>query len=142
MSLPPIVSREQWLAARKQLLAREKELTRARDALNGERWRLGMVEIHKPYPFEGPQGEVGLLDLFDGCRQLVVQHFMFDPEWTDVAAMSGARPQQSSQCSSSNETSSAERVAAVADRGRCIGERVDGDPGQPPARANPVARLP
>src|SRR6266516_1282991 len=109
MSLPPIVSREQWLAARKQLLAREKELTRARDAPNGERWRLGMVEIHKPYPFEGPQGEVGLLDLFDGCRQLVVQHFMFDPEWTDVAAMSGARPQQSSQCSSSNETSSAER---------------------------------
>ena len=83
MSLPQVVSREEWLAARKELLAQEKELTRTRDALNAERRRLGMVKIDKDYVFEGPQGEVGLRDLFDGCRQLVIQHFMFDPRWED-----------------------------------------------------------
>lgn len=83
MSLPPVVSRDQWLAARRELLDAEKELTRARDALNARRRRIGMVRIERSYVLEGPQGEVGLLDLFDGCRQLVVQHFMFDPRWTD-----------------------------------------------------------
>jgi predicted dithiol-disulfide oxidoreductase (DUF899 family) len=83
MSLPKIASREEWLAARKELLAKEKELTRARDALNGERRRLGMVEIDKHYVFEGPQGQVDLLDLFEGRRQLIVHHFMFDPRWED-----------------------------------------------------------
>jgi predicted dithiol-disulfide oxidoreductase (DUF899 family) len=83
MSLPQVVSREEWRAARKELLAQEKELTRTRDALNAERRRLGMVKIDKDYVFEGPQGNVGLLDLFDGCRQLVIQHFMFDPRWED-----------------------------------------------------------
>jgi predicted dithiol-disulfide oxidoreductase (DUF899 family) len=83
MSLPKVVSREEWLAARKELLAQEKELTRARDALNAGRRRLGMVKIDKEYVFEGPEGNVGLLDLFDGCRQLVIQHFMFDPRWED-----------------------------------------------------------
>jgi predicted dithiol-disulfide oxidoreductase (DUF899 family) len=83
MSLPQVVSPEEWLAARKELLAQEKELTRVRDALNAERRRLGMVKIDKDYVFEGPEGSVGLLDLFDGCRQLVVQHFMFDPTWED-----------------------------------------------------------
>ncbi|HEV3173041.1 MAG TPA: DUF899 domain-containing protein [Actinocrinis sp.] len=81
MSLPQVVSREQWLVARKQFLAREKELTRARDALNADRRRLPMVEIEKAYVFEGPGGKVTLADLFDGCRQLVVQHVMFDPAW-------------------------------------------------------------
>jgi predicted dithiol-disulfide oxidoreductase (DUF899 family) len=83
MSLPDVVSREEWLAAREGLLAKEKELTRARDALNAERRRLGMVKIDKDYVFEGPQGRVGLLDLFEGRRQLIVQHFMFDPRWED-----------------------------------------------------------
>ena len=83
MSLPDVVSREQWLAARKDLLAKEKELTRARDALNGERRMLPMVEIEKPYVFEGPEGEATLLDLFEGRRQLILVHFMFDPEWED-----------------------------------------------------------
>jgi predicted dithiol-disulfide oxidoreductase (DUF899 family) len=83
MSLPPVVSRDRWLAARRELLEAEKELTRARDALNARRRRIGMVRIDRSYVLEGPQGEVGLLDLFDGCRQLVVQHFMFDPRWTD-----------------------------------------------------------
>src|SRR3954466_15138354 len=83
MSLPDVVSREQWLAARKDLLAKEKELTRARDALNAERRRLPMVRIDKPYVFEGPGGETTLLDMFGGRRQLIVAHFMFHPDWDD-----------------------------------------------------------
>ncbi|MBA0128310.1 DUF899 domain-containing protein [Haloechinothrix sp. YIM 98757] len=83
MGLPQVVSREEWLAARKELLAKEKELTRARDALNAERRRLPMVEIDKDYVFDGPGGRAGLLDLFDGRRQLIAQHVMFDPSWED-----------------------------------------------------------
>ena len=83
MSLPQIVSREEWLSARKELLAKEKAATRARDALNAERRRLPMVEIDKEYAFEGPEGSVGLVDLFDGRRQLILGHFMFNPSWVD-----------------------------------------------------------
>ncbi len=83
MSLPQVVSREDWLAARKGLLAKEKELTRRRDALNVERRELPMVKIEKDYAFEGPDGKVGLLDLFEGRLQLIVGHFMFDPSWED-----------------------------------------------------------
>ncbi|WP_405576874.1 DUF899 domain-containing protein [Streptomyces sp. NBC_01092] len=75
--LPDVVSREEWLAARKQLLAREKEVTRARDRVNAERRRLPMVRVDKPYSFEGPNGRVGLLDLFEGRPQLVMHHFMW-----------------------------------------------------------------
>jgi predicted dithiol-disulfide oxidoreductase (DUF899 family) len=82
-SLPHVVSRDEWLVARKELLAKEKELTRRRDALNAERRRLPMVRIEKDYVFEGPDGKVGLLDLFEGRRQLIVGHFMFDPRWED-----------------------------------------------------------
>jgi predicted dithiol-disulfide oxidoreductase (DUF899 family) len=81
MALPLVVSREDWLAARKELLVAEKELTRQRDALSAARRGLPMVEITKPYFFEGPEGKVGLLDLFDGRRQLLVTHFMFGPDW-------------------------------------------------------------
>jgi predicted dithiol-disulfide oxidoreductase (DUF899 family) len=83
MSLPPVVSRDEWLVARKELLAKEKEMTRARDALNAERRELPMVEIDKDYVFEGPDGKASLLDLFEGRRQLIVRHFMFDPSWDD-----------------------------------------------------------
>lgn len=83
MSLPKIVSREEWLRARVDLLTREKELTRARDALNSARRELPMVEIDTDYVFEGPDGEARLLDLFEGRRQLIVYHFMFDPSWDD-----------------------------------------------------------
>ena len=83
MSLPEIATRQEWLAARKELLAREKEMTRARDALNAERRRLPMVQITKPYVFHGPDGEASLLDLFEGRLQLILGHFMFDPEWED-----------------------------------------------------------
>jgi predicted dithiol-disulfide oxidoreductase (DUF899 family) len=81
MSLPEVVSREEWLAARKALLAEEKAMTRARDALNVKRRRLPMVRIDKDYVFQGPGGPAGLLDLFEGRSQLIVQHFMFDPDW-------------------------------------------------------------
>jgi predicted dithiol-disulfide oxidoreductase (DUF899 family) len=83
MSLPQVASRDEWLAARKELLAREKELTRQRDRLSADRRRLPMVEIEKDYVFRGPDGEVSLLDMFEGRRQLVVGHFMFNPEWED-----------------------------------------------------------
>jgi predicted dithiol-disulfide oxidoreductase (DUF899 family) len=76
-NLPPAVSRDEWLAARRALLASEKKLTRARDALNADRRRLPMVRIDKPYVFEGPDGRANLLDLFEGRRQLVVHHFMW-----------------------------------------------------------------
>jgi predicted dithiol-disulfide oxidoreductase (DUF899 family) len=74
---PEVVSREEWFAARKRLLEKEKELTRARDELNAERRRLPMVRVDKPYTFEGPNGKVGLLDLFEGREQLVMHHFMW-----------------------------------------------------------------
>jgi predicted dithiol-disulfide oxidoreductase (DUF899 family) len=77
MSLPEIVSRDEWLVARKELLAKEKAFTRERDALNAERRRLPMVEIDKPYVFHGPDGPASLLDLFEGRPQLVVYHFMW-----------------------------------------------------------------
>jgi predicted dithiol-disulfide oxidoreductase (DUF899 family) len=83
MSLPEIVTREEWESARKELLVREKELTRARDELAAARRRLPMVLVDKDYRFEGPDGEVSLLDLFEGRRQLIVCHFMFHPEWED-----------------------------------------------------------
>jgi predicted dithiol-disulfide oxidoreductase (DUF899 family) len=80
-ALPRVVSRAEWLAAREALLVKEKEATRARDALNAERRRLPMVRIEKEYSFEGPRGKASLLDLFEGRRQLIVYHFMFEPEW-------------------------------------------------------------
>jgi uncharacterized protein (TIGR02246 family) len=81
MNRPAIASRAEWLAARKALLAKEKELTRRRDALNAERRRLPMVRVDKDYVFEGPHGPAGLPDLFEGRPQLIVYHFMFDPSW-------------------------------------------------------------
>src|SRR5437870_4514255 len=79
MKLPPVVSPAEWQAAREKLLAKEKEATRARDALAAERRRLPRIRIEKDYVFEGPDGEASLLDLFEGRRQLIVYHFMFGP---------------------------------------------------------------
>ncbi|QJI32229.1 DUF899 domain-containing protein [Pseudomonas sp. ADAK18] len=81
-ALPDIVSTEQWDTALSQLLIKEKALTRAQDALNAERRRLPMVKIENNYLFDGETGQVSLLDLFDGRRQLIVYHFMFAPDWT------------------------------------------------------------
>jgi len=76
-----IVSREEWLAARKEHLENEKRLTRLRDQLAAERRALPWVKIEKDYTFEGPSGPVTLAELFDGRSQLIVNHFMFGPEW-------------------------------------------------------------
>jgi predicted dithiol-disulfide oxidoreductase (DUF899 family) len=81
MALPEIVTREQWLAARKQLLVSEKQETRKRDALNSERRQLPMVAIEKEYLFDGPAGSATLADLFGDSRQLIIQHVMFGPDW-------------------------------------------------------------
>jgi predicted dithiol-disulfide oxidoreductase (DUF899 family) len=80
-NLPAVVSRAEWLAARRVLLAQEKEVTRARDRVNADRRRLPMVRIDKPYAFAGPDGPMSLLDLFEGRPQLVMHHFMFGPDW-------------------------------------------------------------
>lgn len=75
-------TREEWLAARKALLVKEKALTRARDALMAERRALPWVRIDKPYVFHGSDGDVSLTELFAGRSQLMVYHFMYGPDWT------------------------------------------------------------
>ena len=79
MNLPPVVSPQEWDAARAELLVMEKELTRARDALAAERRRMPRQAVSLDYRFEGPDGPVGLLDLFEGRRQLIVYRFFFEP---------------------------------------------------------------
>lgn len=97
MSLPAVVSRNEWLAARKCLLVEEKALTRARDVLNTKRRELPMVAVDNEYEFNGPSGAVSLLDMFEGRRQLIVQHFMFDPSWEEgCPSCSGAADEMSS----------------------------------------------
>ena len=83
MSLPTITTRDEWLRARTELLAKEKDLTSRRDALNAERRNLPMVEVEKDYRFVGPDGPAGLVDLFEDRAQLIVYHFMFHPEWDE-----------------------------------------------------------
>ena len=77
---PQVVSPEEWDAARERMLVREKEVTRVRDALAAERRRMPWTAVEEEYRFEGPDGPVSLLDLFEGRRQLVVYRFFFDPD--------------------------------------------------------------
>src|SRR5829696_7359106 len=79
MNMPPIVSRQEWEAAWEDMLAAEKKLTGARDALAAKRRRMPRMEVEKDYTFEGPDGPVKLLDLFEGRRQLIVYRFFFEP---------------------------------------------------------------
>ena len=88
MQTPPVVGEQEWEAARERLLVREKELTRARDALAAQRRRMPWLEITKPYEFEGPGGPVSLAGLFEGRRQLIVYRAFFEPGvhgWPDHA---------------------------------------------------------
>jgi predicted dithiol-disulfide oxidoreductase (DUF899 family) len=78
-----IVSRDEWIAARRELLAKEKEMTRLRDQLNARRRELPWVKVEKNYVFDGPNGQESLADLFAGRSQLVVRHFMFGPGWEE-----------------------------------------------------------
>src|SRR6202046_5817597 len=80
MKTPPIVSQPEWEAARQQLLVKEKAFTRSRDALAAERRRIPWMAVDKAYEFDGPQGKVRLLDLFEGRRQLIVYRAFFEPE--------------------------------------------------------------
>ena len=75
-----VVSLNEWLEARKQLLSREKEFTRLRDQLSRQRRELPWVKVKKNYVFEGPGGKTTLAELFAGRSQLVVYHFMFAPD--------------------------------------------------------------
>ena len=83
MKLPQVATRDEWLKARTDLLRKEKDLTKKRDRLNTARRKLPMVEVDKDYRFEGPDGEVSLLDMFEGRRQLMIYHFMFAPDWDE-----------------------------------------------------------
>lgn len=86
MKHPPVVSEAEWHAARDRLLVKEKELTRARDAMAAERRRMPWLAVEKEYAFDGPSGRVSLVDLFDGRRQLIVYRAFFDPDvegWPD-----------------------------------------------------------
>src|SRR6185295_17160305 len=87
---PPIVTPQEWEAARQQLLAKEKEVTRARDSLAAERRRMPWLAVEKKYEFEGPDGKASLLDLFGGRRQLIVYRAFFEPGvvgWPDHACV-------------------------------------------------------
>src|SRR3981189_1599139 len=88
MNTSPIVSQQEWEAARQPLLVREKALTRSRDALAAERRRMPRLAVEKRYEFDGPKGRVSLLDLFEGRRQLIVYRAFFEPGvfgWPDHA---------------------------------------------------------
>jgi predicted dithiol-disulfide oxidoreductase (DUF899 family) len=85
MNTPPIVSPQEWKAAREKLLVKEKEHTRAGDALAAERRRMPWMAVEKEYRFEGPDGEATLLDLFDGRRQLVIYRAFYAPDVTTCA---------------------------------------------------------
>ena len=83
MNHPKVVSQEEWLAMRKELLAKEKQLTRQSDALAAERRKLPWVKVEKEYVFETPAGKKKLADLFENRSQLIVYHFMFGPDWKE-----------------------------------------------------------
>jgi predicted dithiol-disulfide oxidoreductase (DUF899 family) len=78
-----VVPHEEWLRARLDLLAAEKEFTRQRDALTRRRMAMPWERVEKPYRFEGPDGSLSLAELFDGRSQLVVYHFMLGPDWEE-----------------------------------------------------------
>src|SRR5215475_8807891 len=78
MQTPPIVTPQEWETAREQMLVREKEVTRARDALAAQRRRMPWLPVEKEYAFEGPKGQVSLLDLFEGRRQLIIYRAFFE----------------------------------------------------------------
>src|SRR5258708_39360066 len=79
IEIPKVISPNEWEAARQRLLVKEKELTRARDALGAERRRMPWVAVEKEYKFDGPTGKASLLNLFDGRRQLIVYRAFFEP---------------------------------------------------------------
>ena len=138
MNAPRIVSPKDWEAARLDLLVKEKDLTRARDALAAERRRMPWLPVDKAYEFDGPQGRVSLLDLFEGRRQLIVYRAFFEPGvdgWPEhacrgcsmvadqvahVAHLNAATPRSRSCLARRRRTSPASNCAWA---GRCLGTR-------------------
>src|SRR4051812_13901981 len=94
MKTPPIVSPHEWHAAREELLVEEKKLTHARDALAAKRRRMPWMAVEKEYRFEGPDGPVSLLDLFEGRRQLIVYRAFYAPDVTTYPVGGGAYPER------------------------------------------------
>jgi predicted dithiol-disulfide oxidoreductase (DUF899 family) len=94
MNTPPIVSPQEWTAEREKMLVKEKELTRAHDALAAERRRMPWMAVEKDYRFEGPDGPASLLDLFEGRRQLIVYRFFYAPDITTYAREGDAYPER------------------------------------------------
>ena len=94
MKIPAIVSPTEWIAAREALLVKEKELTRARDALAAERRRMPWMAVEKNYKFEGQNGALSLLDLFDGRRQLIIYRAFYAPDVTTFPPAGGAYPER------------------------------------------------
>jgi predicted dithiol-disulfide oxidoreductase (DUF899 family) len=104
MSLPEIVDREQWTRARVALLEQEKAMTKARDEVSAARRRLPMVEVTEDYRFTAADGSTRtLLDLFEGRHQLIVDHYMFDPEWEDGCLSCAGRVDQYGNTAHLNE---------------------------------------
>src|SRR5690349_25149238 len=90
METPPIVTPQEWKAARERLLVQEKEVTRARDALAAQRRRMPWLPVEKEYVFDGPKGKASLLDLFEGRRQLIIYRAFFEPDvhgWPEHACV-------------------------------------------------------
>ncbi|SDL99676.1 Predicted dithiol-disulfide oxidoreductase, DUF899 family [Nonomuraea jiangxiensis] len=100
MALPQTVSRQEWLAARLELLEREKEVMRAQDAVTARRRELPMVRLEEDYVFEGPDGKARLVDLFEGRNQLIVYHFM----WNNSAARARGTQAPDEGCASCSFT--------------------------------------
>src|ERR687883_2113514 len=94
MKTPPIVSADEWEAERQRLLVKEKELTRARDAMAAERRRMPWMAVEKDYRFEGPNGPASLADLFEGRRQLIVYRAFYAPDVTTYPQGGGAYPER------------------------------------------------
>ena len=128
MTLPKIVSQDEWLAAAQGAAGQGEGVTRRRDALNTERRELPMVEIDKEYVFDGPDGEASLLDLFEGRRQLIVVHFMFDPSWDDGCPSCTAGADEVSKGCSSTCTPATRRWRTSRAR-RSRRSRIQGDAG-------------
>src|SRR6478752_9013725 len=94
MNMPPVVSPQEWEAAHAEMLVKEKELTRARDALAAERRRMPRMAVEKEYRFEGPDGPASLLDLFAGRRQLIVYRAFYAPDVTTYPQAGGEYPER------------------------------------------------
>src|ERR671936_2783108 len=94
MNAPPTVSPQEWQAAREKLLVKEKEITRARDALAAERRRMPWMAVQKDYRFEGPNGPASLADLFEGRRQLIVYRAFYAPDVTTYPQSGGTYPER------------------------------------------------